>query len=106
MDTENRIRSAFQALPPLLHEGQHRSDRNVCMPSSTGRAPLVTPREGRDTIELITAIYKSGSTGLPVSLRSDRMIPGTHCRDILAGAIRFHEKKASVTRLGDGNITV
>ncbi len=105
-EAEAEIQTAFQSLPPLLHEGHNAQIEDVLYAIEHGRQPLVTPQSGRDTIELITAIYKSGSTGLPVTLPIERTDPWYTVEGIVAHATRFHEKRNHVNQLGDGNITV
>ncbi|MBP7402194.1 MAG: Gfo/Idh/MocA family oxidoreductase [Clostridia bacterium] len=102
---EAEIRAAYEALPPLRHEGHTAQIDDVLGAIEAGRQPLITSQDGRNTIELITAIYKAGSTGLPADLpiRSDD--PWYTTGGILRNAKHFYEKKKQVDRL-DGEITV
>jgi len=102
---EAEIRAAYEALPPLQYEGHTAQIDDVLGAIEAGRQPLITSQDGRNTIELITAIYKAGSTGLPADLpiRSDD--PWYTTGGILRNAMHFYEKKKQVDRL-DGEITV
>ena len=105
-ELENVIRTAFQALPPLLHEGHTAQIEDVLSSVERKRRPLITSLDGRNTIELITAMYKAGSTGLPVNLPIAADDPWYTVEGIMANATHFYEKTNSVAQLGDSNISV
>ena len=67
---------------------------------------MITSLDGRNTIELITAMYKSGSTGVPVNLPIAADDPWYTVEGIMANATHFYEKTNSVAQLGDSNISV
>ena len=67
--------------------------------------PAITGADGRRTIELITAIYKSGSTEKTVKLPIASDDPFYTVEGIQASAPHFFEKSASVIDLG-GNETI
>ena len=50
------------------HHGHAAQFRDVAEAIETGRKPLIDGREGRRSVEIILAIYKSAETGKPVKL--------------------------------------
>ncbi len=61
-----------------------------------GGQPAITGEDGRRTIELITAIYKAGSSRQPVSFPLKRDDPFYTVEGIRAHVPHFYEKTASV----------
>jgi len=84
-------------LPPLLHEGHTAQIEDVLSSVERKRRPLITSLDGRNTIELITAMYKAGSTGLPVNLPIAADDPWYTVEGIMANAIHFYEKTSSLS---------
>ena len=93
---EQEIRQFLASLPPLpweMHVGQL---ENVLTALETGRDVAITGEDGRRTIEMITAIYKSGATHAPVTLPLRPEDPFYTVEGIRAAVPHFHEKTASV----------
>jgi UDP-N-acetyl-2-amino-2-deoxyglucuronate dehydrogenase len=65
---------------------------------------LIDGHQGRGTLELITAIYKSAITGARVTLPLEDRDPFCS-RDGLLAAPHFHEKKVSVADFAENEIT-
>ena len=61
--------------------------------------------DGRRTIELITAVYKSGATGETVTLPLAKDDPFYTVEGLMARMPHFHEKTASAADL-EGEITL
>jgi predicted dehydrogenase len=89
----------YRALPDLPYSGHTAQIDNVLAAIETGGKPLVGGRDGRLTIELITAIYKAGITRRAVDLpvREDDEYYTTE--GILRDAPRFYQKTVSVQDL-------
>ncbi|GIQ65388.1 hypothetical protein PACILC2_39560 [Paenibacillus cisolokensis] len=91
-------------MPYVGHKGQI---DNVLTAIENGSGEvLVTGREGRRTLELITAIYQSASTGETVRLPLSPDSPFYTREGVLANAVRFYEKKNAVAEFGQNDITV
>ena len=93
---EQEIRQFLASLPPLpweMHVGQL---ENVLTALETGRDVAITGEDGRRTIEMITAIYKSGATHAPVTLPLRPEDPFYTVEGIRAAVPHFHEKTTSV----------
>ncbi|HTT92900.1 MAG TPA: Gfo/Idh/MocA family oxidoreductase [Acidimicrobiales bacterium] len=102
---EDQLTEAYEGLAPLPHEGHAGQVNDVLTAIETGRPPLVDGREGRKTIEIITAIYQSCITSAPARLPIG---PGDsfYTREgLLERAPHFHEKSASVAEFSDNEIT-
>lgn len=84
------------ALPPLEHEMHTGQLGDVLQAIEEGRAPAITGEDGRRTIELISAIYKSGSLKERVSLPLTTEDPFYTVEGIRANAPHFYRKTASV----------
>ena len=83
-------------LPPIpweMHDGQL---ENVLTALEAGGEPAITGEDGRRTIELITAIYKAGSTHRPAELPLEPDDPFYTVEGIRASVPHFHEKTASL----------
>lgn len=83
-------------LPPIpweLHTGQL---ENVLAALETGGDVAITGEDGRRTIELITAIYKSGAERKTAALPLDREDPFYTVEGIRANVPHFYEKTVSV----------
>ncbi len=91
--------------PPLAHSGHTGQIDNVLGALETGTPPLIDGTEGRRAIEMITAIYKAGSTAAPAKLPLSPNDSFYTVDGILAGAPRFYEKTTSLQEL-EGDITV
>ncbi|MCL2017054.1 MAG: Gfo/Idh/MocA family oxidoreductase [Defluviitaleaceae bacterium] len=100
------ITDKYNAMPNLTHEGHTGQIENVVKALQNGVRPDITGKDGRITIELITAIYKAGfqkrTVELPIAETDDYYT----FDGILKNAIYFYKKASSVTTLGDANITV
>ena len=84
------------SLPPLPYEHHTGQLDNVITAVETGASPAITGEDGRRTIELITAIYKAGSTHQPAELPLEPGDPFYTVEGIRARVPHFYEKSASV----------
>ncbi len=101
---EAQLRAYLDALPPLPYEHHTGQLENVLTAIETGAQPAITGEDGRRTIELITAIYKAGSTHAPATLPLLAEDPFYTVEGIRAHVPHFHEKTASVLEQG-GHLT-
>jgi len=105
-ELEQEITDKYYAIKELAYEGHDGQIDNVLNAIETGTLPLVTGEDGRKTVELITAIYKSGCTKATVSLPLNKDDEFYTFDGIIKNAIRFYEKANSVEDLGPGEITM
>lgn len=105
-ELERELTALYEKIPALnreLHEGEI---DNVLTAIETGGGVLVDGREGRKTLELITAIYQSASTGAAVKLPLEPKSPFYTAEGIQKNAIHFYEKGPSVDHFSDDKIII
>lgn len=102
---EAQIAEYAKSLPPILYEGHPGQIENVLSAIEQNGQPAITGEDGRRTIELITAMYYSGSTGKTVDLPLTADCPFYTAQGILSGAPKFYEKTTSAAELS-GDITL
>lgn len=91
----------YNAMSEVRYEGHVGQIDNVLTCLENGiMTPAITGEDGRRTIELITAIYKSGSTGKTVKLPLAKDDLFYTVAGIQANVPHFYEKSASVIDLG------
>jgi len=105
-DLIEAITKQYQELKDREYEGFSGEIDNVLHAIETGTQPLITGTDGRMTVELITAIYKSGCLKQTVTLPLTKDDAFYTFDGILKNATRFYKKAKSVEALGDGNITL
>ena len=104
-ELEARIQTMWEAQPPIPYEGHEGQLENILRCLETGNlTPAVTGEDGRRTIEIITAMYKSGATHMPVCLPLSPDDPFYRVEGIRANVPHFYEKNASVVDLGSEGI--
>ncbi len=103
---EQELNEFYGKQPAIVHEGHAGQIENVLSAMQTGGAPAITGQDGRNTIELITAIYKSGAEKSTVSLPIHRDDPYYTAEGMLKHVPHFYEKSASVAGFGDESISV
>lgn len=93
---EKQAADYLASLTPLRYEHHTGQLDNVLTAIEKGEKPAITGEDGRRTIELITAIYKAGSSHQPVEfpLRPDD--PFYAVEGIRANVPHFYEKTVSV----------
>ncbi len=67
-ELEQKIRGFVDAQPQLPYEGHAGELENVLSALEKDTLPAIGGEDGRRTIELITAVYKSGATNQTVTL--------------------------------------
>ncbi|MCL2277579.1 MAG: Gfo/Idh/MocA family oxidoreductase [Treponema sp.] len=97
----NDIYENFPALTHTIHEGQI---DNVLSAIETNGQPLIKGEDGKQTLELIAAIYKSGTERCPVDLPIKKDDPFYTVNGMREKVPRFYQKTKSVNDL-DGNIS-
>ena len=96
---EKEAEDYLSALPPLEYEMHDGQLNDVLCALEEDREPAITGEDGRRTIELITAIYKAGSTKTTVTLPLTKDDPFYTVEGIRAHVPHFYEKTASVENL-------
>lgn len=102
---EKEIADFAAALPPIRYEGHTGQLENVLTALEQNAPVAIGGEDGRRTIELITAVYKSGATGETVSLPLASDDPFYTVEGLMARMPHFHEKTASAADL-EGEITL
>lgn len=101
-----KLQDFWKKIPPLAYEGHTGEIENVLTALEKGERPLITGEDGKKTIEVITAIYKSGFSGQVVKFPIDSEDEYYTFEGIMKNAIHFYEKKASVENFAEESITV
>ena len=102
---EKEIAAYADSLPRVVWEG-HTGQLGNVLAALEGKEPIaITGEEGRRTIELITAVYKSGATGQTVSLPLSPDDPFYTVAGIMARVPHFYEKTTAAADL-TGDITL
>lgn len=102
---EQQIVEFAEAQPQVKWEAHEGQLENVLSALENDTEVAIGAEDGRRTIELITAIYKSGSEGTTVSLPLDKSDPFYTVEGIMARTPHFYEKTTSAADL-EGDITV
>ncbi len=103
---EAELRSDYDAIPSLPYEGHTGEIDNFMTAIENGSRPMITGIGGRRTVELITAIYKSGSTKSTVKLPISENDDFYTFEGLLKNAPHFYEKTAAVENFNDNVITL
>ena len=96
---EEEADAYLAALPPVPYEMHVGQLEDVLSALENDREPAITGEDGRRTIELICAIYKSGSMRTTVSLPIAKDDPFYTVDGIRANVPHFYQKTASVENL-------
>lgn len=81
---------------PLAYTGHAGQIRDVLTAIETGRAPSITGEDGRNAVEVVTAIYKAGIERELVDLPLRPDDPYGRAGGLTARAPHFYEKRESV----------
>lgn len=103
---EKELTECYEQFPALHYEGHTGEIGDVLTALENGTKPLITGEDGRKTVEVITAIYKAGSTGQTVKLPLSKDDPFYTFDGLLKNAVRFYEKKGGIENFDDEEITV
>lgn len=105
-ELEAKIQHYYDQLPELQYYGHTGQIDNVLTAVETGENVLVNGVNGRDTLELIMAIYKSASTGQCVELPLQPSDPFYTREGVLENATHFYEKSSHIENFNDSSITL
>ncbi len=106
--TERELDDLYASLPELRYEGHagQIDDVLTALETPDGTHPvLVDGRDGRTTIEIITAIYQAAITAQTVTLPLPADDPFRAKDGLLRAAPRFHQKNVSVGEFSSNEIT-
>ncbi|MEX2104030.1 MAG: Gfo/Idh/MocA family oxidoreductase, partial [Bacilli bacterium] len=95
-ELELEIQAYYDSLMEVEHEAHTGQIDNVLQAIEQASPVLIDGECGRATLELITAIYKSASTGEKVRLPLDATDPFYTREGTQTNVIHFHEKKTSI----------
>ena len=104
-ELEQKIRDFVDAQPQLPYEGHAGELENVLSALEKDTLPAIGGEDGRRTIELITAVYKSGATKQTVTLPLQKDDPFYTVEGMMRAVPHFYEKTTSAASL-DGTITL
>ncbi len=103
---EAQVQQAYEALPEVTYSGHEGQIANV-LAAIEGQEPLLVDGvEGRKTIELVTAIYHSGTLQEKVVLPYAPTGPFYTRQGVLEHARHFHEKTTSVDNFSTEEINL
>lgn len=95
-DLAARIERLVADLAPLPHLGHAGQIGDMLDAIRSGRAPFAGADDGRDAVEIVTAIYEAGFERRLVSLPLSKRDPYYGAGHLVAHAPHFHEKQQSI----------
>jgi predicted dehydrogenase len=101
---EKKLNDLAASWEPLAYTAHTGEIGQLLTALEQGGAPAISGMDGRNTVELITAIYKAGAGGAAVKLPLEKTDPFYRVQGILAAVPHFYEKTASVDEF-QGDIT-
>lgn len=104
-DLEQKIQAFYDSLSDVTHEAHAGQIDNVLSALENHGEVLIDGDEGRKTLELIVAIYKSSTVGAPVQLPLASDDPFYTKDGLMAAVPHFYEKTGSVERFDNNVIT-
>jgi predicted dehydrogenase len=104
-ETAAEIQTYYEGLPDLKYTDFEGQIDNMLSTIAGEETLLIDGESGRRTLELVTAIYQSGTTGERVKLPFGSESPFYTREGILEAAPRFYEKTRSVENVDYGEIT-
>ncbi|MBA4493484.1 Gfo/Idh/MocA family protein [Paenactinomyces guangxiensis] len=104
-ELEREIQTIYDQFPEVVYEGHQGQIDDFLTAVKRGTSLLIDGVQGRRTLELITAIYKSASLGQTVKLPLAKDDPFYTREGILANVQHFYEKKNSIENFKDNVIT-
>lgn len=102
---EEELQALYDQLPEVIYEGHVGQIDNVLTAIETGAPVLIDGISGRQTLELITGIYKSASTGELVKFPLDADDAFYTRSGVQANATHFYEKNTSIENFAPQTIT-
>ncbi|MBU9710351.1 Gfo/Idh/MocA family protein [Evansella tamaricis] len=102
---EEELEELYNGLPEVEYEGHAGQIQDVLLAIDGKKDLFIDGQEGRKTLELITAIYQSASSGETVKLPLTESSPFYTREGLLKNATYFFEKKNSVSNFSDNSIT-
>jgi predicted dehydrogenase len=96
VELQDKLIALHNELPELKYEGHTGEIDDVYTALENGTRPLITGIDGKRTVELITAIYKSGILKQAVTLPIDPADPFYTVEGILKNAVHFYEKSGHI----------
>ncbi|GGE25689.1 oxidoreductase [Pullulanibacillus camelliae] len=104
-ELEAELEAIYNETPVLNYEGHQGQLYDVLQAIEGKKSLLVDGKEGRQTLELITAIYQSATFGTKVKLPLKSDSPFYTRAGILKNAIHFYEKTNSISNFSTDQIT-
>lgn len=101
-----KLNEYYDGLDDLQYEGHTGEIDNVLTALENGKRPMITGIEGRNTVELITAIYKAGFEKKTVTLPIEAEDEYYTVEGFQKHAVHFYEKKESIENFEAGEISV
>jgi UDP-N-acetyl-2-amino-2-deoxyglucuronate dehydrogenase len=101
-----QIQNAYDQLPALTWEGHDGQIANFLAAIAGRESLLIDGREGRRTLELITAIYQSSHCERKITLPLSGSDPFYAREGLLKNARHFHEKVRSLENFAQNEITL
>ncbi len=103
---EKELNDDYEAMPNLKYEGHTGEIDDILNALEKGERPMITGEDGRKTVELISAIYKSGCRKETVTLPLSKDDDFYTFQGILDNAVRFYKKTSNVENFAAEEITV
>ncbi|GIN15488.1 oxidoreductase [Shouchella clausii] len=104
-ELQEKLQKEYESINDLEFEGHAGQIEDVLHAIEGKKEVLVDGNEGRETLELITAIFESASLGKTVKLPLDETSPFYSREGIIENATYFYEKKTSIENFKVNEIT-
>ncbi|WYQ43021.1 Gfo/Idh/MocA family oxidoreductase [Bacillus sp. FSL W7-1321] len=104
-ELQEKLQKEYESINDLKYEGHAGQIEDVLHAIEGKKEVLVDGNEGRETLELITAIFESASLGKTVKLPLDETSPFYSREGIIENATYFYEKKTSIENFKVNEIT-
>lgn len=105
-ELEEKIQHYYEELEEVQYEGHTGQIDDVLTALEHGIPVLIDGRQGRQTLELISAIYESASTGKTIKLPLTKDSLFYTMEGTQKNAIHFYEKQTAIENFEDNDITV